>query len=277
MSGRVQSVNKIAPAQAEKHPPSNAASRSVIMRMFSRRWILATILVVVGVSVNVRLGIWQLDRLEQRRAFNARVLAQINQPVLKLDGPALSEDLAGMEYRKVVVKGDYDQSHEVALRNQAWENQVGVHLLTPLHIEGSDAYVLVDRGWVPDSDYVYDGWDQYAEPGKVEVMGVIRASQSKPDFGRRSDPTPIPGGEPLKAWYFANVEAISKQVPYTLLPIYVQQAPTSGWNGLPYRTQPNLELSEGPHMGYAVQWFTFAAILGLGYPFFIRRQERRRP
>jgi hypothetical protein len=27
-------------------------------------------------------------------------------------------------------------------------------------------------------------------------------------------------------------------------------------------------------MGYAIQWFTFATILGLGYPFFIRKQER---
>ncbi len=51
--------------------------------MFSRRWFLATILVVVGVAVNIRLGIWQLDRLEQRRAFNTRVLAQINQPLLE--------------------------------------------------------------------------------------------------------------------------------------------------------------------------------------------------
>lgn len=277
MSGRVERLNKNPSAHVKRPESSDIQSKLVVLQMFSRRWILATILVVIGVAVNVRLGIWQLDRLAQRRAFNARVLAQINQPVLKLDGPALNEDLSGMEYRKVVVIGDYDHSHEVALRNQAWENQVGVHLLTPLHVEGSNAYVLVDRGWVPDSDYVYDGWDQYAEPGKVEVMGVIRASQSKPDFGRRSDPTPVPGGESLKAWYFANVEAISQQVPYTLLPIYVQQAPAPSWTGLPYRTQPDLELSEGPHMGYAIQWFTFGAILGLGYPFFIRRQERRRP
>lgn len=277
MSGRVERLNKNPSAHVKRPESSDIHSKLVVLQMFSRRWILATVLVVIGVAVNVRLGIWQLDRLAQRRSFNARVLAQINQPVLKLDGPALNEDLSGMEYRKVVVIGDYDHSHEVALRNQAWENQVGVHLLTPLQIEGSNAYVLVDRGWVPDSDYVYDGWDQYAEPGKVEVMGVIRASQSKPDFGRRSDPTPVPGGESLKAWYFANVEAISQQVPYTLLPIYVQQAPAPSWTNLPYRTQPDLELSEGPHMGYAIQWFTFGAILGLGYPFFIRRQERRRP
>ena len=43
---------------------------------------------------------------------------------------------------------------------------------------------------------------------------------------------------------------------------------------LPYRTLPQLNLTEGSHMSYAIQWFSFAALLGGGYPFFIRRQEK---
>jgi surfeit locus 1 family protein len=247
----------------------------LLLRLFNRRWFLATLLVVIGVGINIRLGIWQLDRLEKRRAFNARVLAQVNQPELDLQGAGLEQDLTNMEYRMVVVTGEYDPTYEVALRNQSWGNQIGVHLLTPLHITGSDQYILIDRGWVPDTDFIYDGWGEYAEQGPVTVHGIIRASQSKPDYGRRADPTPAPGGVPLKAWYFANVEQIAKQVPYRLLPVYVQQAPEPAWTGLPHRTQPDLEITEGPHMSYAIQWFTFAAILGIGYPFFVRRQERR--
>ena len=63
--------------------------------------------------------------------------------------------------------------------------------------------------------------------------------------------------------------------PYQLLPVYVQQAPDPAWTSLPYRSQPDVEISEGPHLGYALQWFTFSALLGLGYPVFIRRQERK--
>ncbi len=231
-------------------------------------------LVLAGMAVTVRLGIWQLDRLEQRRAFNARVLAQTNQPVLELTGAALGTDLSGMEYRSVLVKGFYDHSQEVALRNQSRGNQWGVHLLTPLNIQGSDQSVLVDRGWVPSDDFEFGSWEPYAEPGLVEVSGVIRASQSKPDFGRRADPSVAPG-ERLEAWFFANVQGIAQQVPYTLLPVYIQQAPDPTWSGLPYRTQPDLDLTEGPHFSYALQWFSFAAILGIGYPFFMRRQEHR--
>jgi len=242
--------------------------------MFSRRWILASLLVLVGMGVTSRLGVWQLDRLEQRRQFNARVLAQVDQPILELAGAALESDLSSMEYRSVVVRGVYDHSQEVALRNQAWGNQWGVQLLTPLHIQGSDRAILVDRGWVPSDDFEFGNWEQYKEPGLVEVRGVIRLSQSKPDFGRRADPTVAPG-ERLEAWFFANVQGIAQQVPYALLPVYIQQAPESSWNGLPYRTQPDLDLTEGPHLSYAIQWFAFAAILGIGYPFFIRRQELR--
>jgi surfeit locus 1 family protein len=248
---------------------------SLVKRMFSRRWLLTTLLVLLGVAVLARLGIWQLDRLEQRRAFNARVLAQVDQPALELQGEALNQDLTNMEYRQVIVTGEYDPAQEIALRGQYWQNQWGVHLVTPLHIAGTDQAVLVDRGWIPAEEFESGDWSKFTEPGQVQVRGLIRRSQSKADFGSRSDPTPAPGGSSLKTWNFVNVEAIGGQVDYPLLPIYIQQAPDSSWTGLPYRSQPKLELSEGSHMSYAIQWFTFAAILGLGYPFFIRRQARR--
>jgi surfeit locus 1 family protein len=52
-------------------------------------------------------------------------------------------------------------SQEVALRNQVWNDQIGVHLLTPLKISGSDLAVLVDRGWVPVQDFDSHDWSQY--------------------------------------------------------------------------------------------------------------------
>lgn len=224
-----------------------------------------------------RLGIWQLDRLEKRRAFNTRVQAQIDEPVLQLTNNALAENLSSMEYRQVTVTGEYDFTNQVALRNQVWENQWGVHLLTPLHIPGSEQWILVDRGWISGADFeagVADGrWSQFDEPGVVTVQGVIRLPQTKPDFGRISDPTPT-AGQRLTAWNFANIPLISKQIPFPLLPVYIQQAPSEQWTSLPYRSQPELELTEGSHQGYAIQWFSFAGILLLGYPFFVFREER---
>ncbi|HWQ83908.1 MAG TPA: SURF1 family protein [Anaerolineales bacterium] len=245
----------------------------MILKLFSRSWILTTLLVLVGVGVLVRLGIWQLDRLDARRAFNARVLAQEAAPMLVLDQgaltePGLAESLTGMEYRAVTVQGEYDFSHQVALRNQSWGNEWGVHLLTPLRITGSDQSILVDRGWIPAEAFKSGEWSQYAEPGMVSVKGILRASQSKPDYGKKNDPEGT-----LQAWNFANVERIQNQTPYPLLPVYIQQAPDPAWTAMPYRSLPELELTEGPHMGYALQWFAFSAILGVGYPFFVRKQS----
>lgn len=241
--------------------------------LFGRQWWWTTLLVIAAIGVMVRLGIWQLDRLEQRRAFNARVSAQLEQPPLRLTAETFGADLMEMEYRSVIVVGRYDHSQEVALRNQVWGNRLGVHLLTPLVIEGSDQAVLVDRGWIPFEDWPPREPDQFAEPGTVEVRGVIRRPRSRADFGGRPDPVP-PSGERLLVWNHVNVERIGNQVSYPLLPVYVQQAPDPAWTELPYRSQPELDLTEGPHLGYAIQWFLFAVVLGIGYPGYLWQQSR---
>lgn len=246
--------------------------------LFSKRWILASLLVLGGVALCIRLGIWQLDRLEKRQAFNARVQAQLDAPALDLTGSALELDLYAMEYRQARAVGRYDFENQIALRNQYYGNEWGAHLVTPLIIEGTGQAILVDRGWIPASEYESGNWSQFDEPGLVEVAGVLRRPQTRAEIGNRSDPTPVPGGDPLRSWYFINAEQISRQISYPLLTTaYLQQAPQTGWTGLPYRTAPELELSEGPHMGYALQWFTFAALLGVGYPFYVRKQQKREP
>lgn len=244
--------------------------------LLSRQWWWTTLLVIAAVTVMVRLGVWQLDRLEQRRAFNARVRAQVEQPALRLTPETFGADLANMEYRSVTVVGRYDHSQEVALRNQVWGNRLGVHVLTPLIIEGSDRAVLVNRGWIPFEDWPPKRADQFAEPGTVEVQGMIRRSRTRSDFGGLFDP-PSPPGEPRLTWAQPNVELIDAQVSYSLLPIYIQQAPDPAWTDLPYRSLPELELTEGSHLGYAIQWFLFATMLAIGYPVFVKKQTESPP
>ena len=241
--------------------------------LFSKQWWWSTLLVFAALAVMIRLGIWQLDRLAQRRAFNARVAAQQARPPFELAGSALDADLAAMEYRAVTVTGSYDHSQEVALRNQVHDGQPGVRLLTPLLIAGTDRAVLVDRGWIPADQAAPEQRAQFAEPGTVVVRGVIRASQSQPDFGGVADPPSAPG-ERLLTWNMANVARITQQTTLPLLPVYVQQAPDPGWQRLPARGLPELDLSEGPHLGYAVQWFVFATVLLLGYPRYLWQQAR---
>src|SRR3990172_1921387 len=90
--------------------------------LLGRQWWWVTLFVIAAVALLARLGVWQLDRLAAPRAFNARVNAQLAQPPLELSGAALESDLAAMEYRTVVLVGNYDFTQQVALRNQAWDD-----------------------------------------------------------------------------------------------------------------------------------------------------------
>jgi surfeit locus 1 family protein len=224
----------------------------------------------------VRLGFWQLDRLAQRRAFNAQVEAQIHDSPLDLNQGIPLNQLGGMEYRPVIARGTYDPLNQVLLRNQVNGSQPGDHLLTPLHIAGSEQSVLVDRGFIPMDQNSPAALAQYDQPGMVTVQGIIRLPHV-PQFFGVPDPTLAPGQTRLAAWNAVNLARIQAQTPYALLPVYMEANPVpdesgSAAPGNPIASPDQPDLTEGPHLGYAIQWFSFAAVLALGYPFFVQRQ-----
>ncbi len=243
----------------------------ILRKMFSRKWFITTLLVILGAALCARLGIWQLDRLAQRRIFNAHVFAMQALPALTL--PA-AVDLTTMEYRAVNATGTYDFENQVALRNQFNGDQYGYHLLTPLHLADGES-ILVDRGWIPsDGNSNPADWRRYDAPGPVTIHGIIRLEQTQPSFGSVADPTLAPGQTRLDFWVYVNLDRIAIQIPYPILPVYLQLDPDPGRTNPPIPFQPTLDLTEGPHQGYALQWFSFATLLLAGYPFFLRRQEK---
>ncbi len=242
----------------------------ILRKMFSRKWLVTTLLVFLGTAVCIRLGIWQLDRLEQRRAFNAQVESMRAAEMLNLNENT-PEDIASMEWRKVTVTGEYDFANQVALRNQYNGDQYGYHLITPLHYNGT--VVLVDRGWIPaDGNSAPENWRQYDEPGPVTVTGQIRLGQGKPAVGGIADALPADGGK-LEVWNNLDVKKMSGQSPYPILDVFIQPNAGEGDVTPPIPYQPIIELTEGSHFGYALQWFAFAAILFFGYPFSVDHEN----
>jgi surfeit locus 1 family protein len=238
--------------------------------MFSRKWWFATLLVFLGTALCIRLGIWQLDRLDGRRAFNSQVESMRGLPLLDLNQDGF-DSINEMEWRAVQVVGEYDFENQIALRNRYNGNEYGYHLLTPLRFDGEA--VLVDRGWIPaDGNSTPADWRKYDEAGVITVTGQIRLGQGKPAFGGVADALPA-DGSPLWVWNNADVERIALQMPYPILKIYIQPDEDQADVTPPIPFQPVIELTEGSHFGYALQWFTFATILFVGYPFYLRKQE----
>lgn len=238
--------------------------------MFSLKWLLTTFLVFAGTAVCIRLGVWQLDRLEQRRAFNHQVETMRAAEPLELN-QNVPGDVASMEWRAVTVTGEYDFENQVVLRNRYHDGEYGYDLITPLLFDGEA--VLVDRGWIPAAGNTSPAdWHKYDGPGPVTVTGQLRLGQDKPAIGGVADPAFTPTQPRLDFWSNLNVQRISEQVPYEILPVFIQPQAEDDDQVPPIPTQPVLELTEGSHLGYAFQWFSFAAILFFGYPFYLRKQ-----
>lgn len=251
----------------------------LLRNMFSRRWRLLTLLVFAATLVLIRLGIWQLDRLEGRRAFNAHYLEARAMPELDLNS-GIPDSVSEMEYRAVKVIGNYDFSNQIVVRNQYFQDRVGYHLLTPLRFDGTQrglfagTAVLVDRGWIPtEGNATPEDWRNYDEPGEIALAGRIRLGTGKPAFGGVDDALPEVGSR-LEFWNNLDIAAVAGQLPYPILPVYIQPV-FDPLDSTPPIAPPDadLDLTEGSHFGYAMQWFTFAALLFFGYPYFLKKQD----
>jgi len=221
------------------------------MRLQRRDW-AGLVFALVVAAVCVRLGVWQLDRLRQRRAWNAAARAARERPPLGVAGGALTAD--SVRDRRLRARGIYDYAHERLWHGRSYEGIPGVDLITPLRLADGGA-VLVDRGWAPSPDGYHVDEGAYREADSADVLGLgMSAPRARGDV----DPA-----------------RLKDSVPYRLLPFVIQQLPPS--TALDRPLPPGLirwpapELSDGPHLSYAVQWFSFAIIIVVGSVALLRK------
>ncbi len=245
---------------------------AVIRLLFDRgrwRW---TLLLGLAVVIMVRLGFWQLDRLAQRRARNAQVQAQWAAPPLNLNTDPVPPDLAAIKYRRVVARGQFDPDHQFLLKNRHGPGGPGADIITPLIVEGRDKGILVNRGWVPYEMVASGAWTALPVPeGRVVVTAFVGldalpppslASPSLPDENR--------------ALFYVDPEALASLLPYPLFHFYIVWMPEKEeGQDLPMKYTPQRDLSEGPHLGYAIHWFLFAAVVPVVYIYLLRRADNR--
>ena len=228
---------------------------SIVRTLFSRQWLLPTVAVVAGMIFLGRLGFWQLDRLDQRRTKNAALVAALASQPVNLNEAVLPDDLIPLKDRDAVAQGEFDFSHQGFVKLQTFQGQPGVNLVVPLVLDGGETAVLVDRGWVPEED----SYTAYDEPGQQTINGYIALTQTINREGASSTIT-----DKLE-WYRVDIAAIQTQMPYQLLPVFLKQVPGENNDQPPLRSEREVDLSEGSHLGYAVQWFLFSTILGVMY------------
>lgn len=275
-------------APAAQRPPGAAEAAlfaretaATLALLFSRRRILPTLVILLAMAAMAALGLWQLDRLEQRRAFNQQRRVALAAPPIQLsDAPLPPGDLRD---RQAVATGEFDYARQVAIRNQSYAGQPGYHLVTPLRIAGAEKAVLVNRGWIPHGEANAATWRVFDEQQNGPQFGILQPTRRRPDGAISAIPEDTQTG-----WYRLDVEAIDQTLPYNLLPVVLQLTPAgregagnsrpragSDLTSLPHRIEPDLSFSEGNHLSYALQWFGFAIIAAVVYVSIVRRSEAR--
>ena len=75
---------------------------------------------------------------------------------------------------------------------------------------------------------------------------------------------------PPRGQFDVEIAALRDSLPYALLPFILQESGVAAARGLP-RRWPAPALDNGPHLGYAIQWFSFAVIIVVGTVALLRK------
>ncbi|HEU0041108.1 MAG TPA: SURF1 family protein [Jiangellaceae bacterium] len=235
----------------------------------SRRWLVRTLAGLVLVLVFVRLGVWQLDRAEQRSERNAVVEANVDAAPVPADelleaGEPIDR---GEEWRQVELTGRYDVEHQLVLRLRPLDGNPGVHVLTPL-VGASGTALLVDRGFVAVDGPATEIPDVPAPPaGEVDVIARVRQSEE----GRGT------GGDPAQGRIrYIDVEELAGTMPYAIYGAWSELISESPEPAQPLTALPPPSTDAGPHLSYAIQWFLFACIGIGGFIVLVRAEARGR-
>lgn len=230
--------------------------------------IVGTVLTIVGVTIFVNLGLWQLRRAEQKEALQTAYERGQDSTVI-----ATSENIATLpRYQRVQMHGRYRGDRQILLDNMpSAHGRPGFRVLTLFEL-ADGRHVLVDRGWIPMGDRRTDlpPLDVNEEPR--EIVGRL---DELPQPGLRLDQAPQDASD---AWprvmNFPERETIEAALGLALAPYVVLLDPSEphvferAWH-------PVTRVGPERHIGYAVQWFAFAIVAVIIYASLSVRRARR--
>jgi surfeit locus 1 family protein len=232
----------------------------------ARFWVV-TLAALLALAATLWLGSWQLGRAAQKEALHAAVQERKSLPAL--DGSALSaiKNAAQVLHRPVVLRGSWVPEHTVFLDNRQMQGRQGFDVLTPLRLEGGQAVVVVQRGWVPRDFSERERLPAIETPtGPVEIAGRIAPPPAK--LYEFSGASAGPIRQNLDLGEFSAQTGLPLRRDLTVQ----QTGPASG--GL-LREWAQARSGVDTHYGYAFQWFALGALIAVLYAWFQFISPRR--
>lgn len=195
---------------------------------------------------------WQYHRGVDRHARNAVIEERISKPSIELS--TVTDNLPVYEWQTVSTAGSFDNEKQILLRNRYNDGKYGYEVLTLFRSTENKSF-WVDRGWVQAGATATTPPVVTAVPtGQVLITGRLRLDSSLP----RGSFFALPGkGQGL-------VSELNAQSQLDTEKFYIDLLSGSDTSLTPEVTAQLPELSDGPHMAYALQWIFFAGLVVYG-------------
>jgi surfeit locus 1 family protein len=243
-----------------------------------RRWVVLFAAVVTA-GVTARLGVWQLDRAQQKTSLQTSQSTRMLMPALSVQQLARdAATAADQHHRQVVLEGRWQARFTVYLDNRQMNARPGFFAVTPLLLDDGSA-VLVQRGWWPRDQADRTRIAAPAAPeGRVQLRGRVGPWPSALfEFTAAKEAGPIRQN--------LGFNDFARETGLTLRPLSVQQLDDAAQPGLAASAPGDGLLRQwlmpaanvDKHYGYAAQWFALSALsIGLYAWFQIIRPQRTR-
>jgi cytochrome oxidase assembly protein ShyY1 len=243
--------------------------------LFTRQWVILTLLGLVMIPAMIELGFWQLHRHEHKVAQNAQIARALSAdplPVERLTAPGRTVP-ASDTWHPVTATGRYDSAHEVVVRRRvaADDQSIGFYVETPF-VLADGRTVLVNRGWVAAADDQAAYPDVPAAPaGEITITGRLMPDETTAASGIKDLK-----GLPDRQVMLINSTARAATLGRSVVGGYIELTAPAPAGGRPELVPAPDHSSIGPHMAYAVQWWLFAAGVPVGWVVLVRRERAER-
>ena len=219
----------------------------------SFRFLVPSFLILATIVFLMSLGFWQLDRADQKRTIEASI-QKANTGVVELI--VNQNELLSKEYYEVRLQGNYISDKQFIYDNQIVDQASGYYVLTPFVLTGQSKAIMINRGFIPWNgrrDQLYDiAVDSTFREIKIQVSRPITRIELKTSDISNQFPVLI------QAIDFDVIEEISST---SFVDVIGLLDPSSD-DGFVRKWEPYTGSIE-KHIGYAIQWFLMALVLGI--------------
>jgi surfeit locus 1 family protein len=218
--------------------------------------IIPTLVYLCLLPMLIALGMWQLDRSEQKRAFLKEQERALATETLHLS-TAIEHNTEALRYRNVDVTGRYDVAHQFLIDNQISDGKAGYFVLTPFILTGGTKAVLVNRGWIPLNRNRSILPDLQINKAEAIIAGRIN---NFPSVGIK-----LAGAEiPTEGWpsivQVVDSDVLAKKSGYPLFQFQIELAKELP-DGYKREWHTSTIMQPEQHTAYAIQWFALALTL----------------